>query len=67
MNRLRQCIIDSMDVPSANQEGSLYRRIGGYDVIPAVIDDLFALMRADSGSSGLARDEASIHAGGLSS
>jgi hemoglobin len=26
---------------------SLYRRIGGYDVIAAVIDDLFAALRAD--------------------
>ncbi len=26
---------------------SLYRRLGGYDVIAAVIDDLFAYLRAD--------------------
>lgn len=26
---------------------SLYRRLGGYDVIAAVIDDMFALLRAD--------------------
>ena len=26
---------------------SLYRRIGGYDVIAAVIDDMFAALRAD--------------------
>ena len=29
-------------------ESSLYQRIGGYDVIAKVIDDLFALMRADA-------------------
>ncbi len=28
-------------------EISLYKRIGGYDVIAAIVDDLFALMRAD--------------------
>ena len=28
-------------------EQSLYRRLGGYDVIAAVIDDLFAALRAD--------------------
>ena len=28
-------------------EHSLYKRLGGYDVIAAVIDDLFAAMRAD--------------------
>ena len=27
--------------------GSLYKRLGGYDVIAAVIDDLLAFMRAD--------------------
>jgi hemoglobin len=26
---------------------SLYRRIGGYDVIAAIVDDFFAAMRAD--------------------
>jgi len=26
---------------------SLYRRLGGYDVIAAIIDDMFALLRAD--------------------
>jgi len=29
-------------------ESSLYHRIGGYDVIAKVIDDWFALMRADA-------------------
>jgi hemoglobin len=29
-------------------EAPLYKRIGGYDVIAAIVDDLFALMRADS-------------------
>ena len=28
-------------------EKSLYQRLGGYDVIAAVVDDLFAEMRAD--------------------
>src|ERR1700756_5529017 len=28
-------------------EHSLYKRLGGYDVIAAVIDDLFAALRAD--------------------
>jgi hemoglobin len=28
-------------------ERSLYKRLGGYDVIAAVIDDLFTAMRAD--------------------
>jgi hemoglobin len=28
-------------------ENSLYKRIGGYDVIASVVDDLFALMKAD--------------------
>jgi hypothetical protein len=27
---------------------SLYKRLGGYDVIAAIIEDLFALMRADA-------------------
>lgn len=29
-------------------ESSLYKRIGGYDIIAAVVDDLFAQMRADA-------------------
>lgn len=37
-----------MKVDNQTSETSLYRRIGGYDVIAAVIDDLFALMKADS-------------------
>jgi hemoglobin len=36
-----------MDVRNDTPDASLYKRIGGYDVIAAVIDDLFALMRAD--------------------
>jgi hemoglobin len=28
-------------------ETSLYQRLGGYDVIAAVVDELFALLRAD--------------------
>jgi hemoglobin len=37
-----------MGAPNTTTDASLYRRIGGYDVIAAVIDDLFARMRADS-------------------
>jgi hemoglobin len=37
-----------MKVRNDTAEASLYERIGGYDVIAAVIDDLFALMRGDS-------------------
>lgn len=36
-----------MKVDDHAPETSLYKRIGGYDVIAAIIDDLFALMRAD--------------------
>jgi hemoglobin len=31
------------------QATSLYQRMGGYDVIAAVIDDLFAILHADPG------------------
>jgi hemoglobin len=37
-----------MEVDNLTSRTSLYKRIGGYDVIAAVIEDLFALMRADS-------------------
>jgi hemoglobin len=33
--------------PQPSAERSLYQRVGGYDVIASVIDDLFALLRAD--------------------
>ena len=36
-----------MSAPNTSSDASLYRRLGGYDVIAAVIDDLFARMRAD--------------------
>jgi hypothetical protein len=36
-----------MEASNARPDSSLYKRIGGYDVIAAVIDDLFARMRAD--------------------
>jgi hemoglobin len=36
-----------MNARNDSPEASLYKRIGGYDAIAAVIDDLFALMRAD--------------------
>src|SRR5713101_7960864 len=29
-------------------ELSLYKRLGGYELIAAIVDDLFALMRADA-------------------
>jgi hemoglobin len=32
---------------ASHGEQSLYQRLGGYDVIAAVVDDLFAEMRAD--------------------
>lgn len=37
-----------MKVGDHAPETPLYKRIGGYDVIAAIIDDLFTLMRADS-------------------
>jgi hemoglobin len=37
-----------MPVENHTPETPLYKRIGGYDVIAAIIDDLFALMRADA-------------------
>jgi hemoglobin len=37
-----------MKADNQTPETPLYQRIGGYDVIAAIIDDLFALMRADS-------------------
>jgi hemoglobin len=36
-----------MENPEKPAESSLYQRIGGYDVIAKVIDDLFTQMRAD--------------------
>jgi len=48
-------------------EKPLYTRIGGYDVIAAIIDDLFALMRADRRFARLERGAASIHGDELSS
>jgi hypothetical protein len=41
-------IIDNMGEITGRGEISFYKRIGGYDVIAAIVDDLFALMRADS-------------------
>jgi hemoglobin len=37
----------SMSSSQDSSEHSLYRRLGGYDLIASVIDDLFALLRAD--------------------
>ncbi len=34
-------------MPDTNMDSSLYHRLGGYDVIAAIVDDLFALLRAD--------------------
>jgi hemoglobin len=36
-----------MNTLNDSAELSLYRRLGGYDVIAAIVDDLFALLRAD--------------------
>ncbi|MFB3921121.1 MAG: group 1 truncated hemoglobin [Terriglobia bacterium] len=36
-----------MPTSDDSSSNSLYRRMGGYDVIAAVIDDLFARMRSD--------------------
>lgn len=47
----------------ATSEKTLYRRLGGYDVIAAVIDDLFASLRADPGFArfGMGRSMDSHH------
>jgi hemoglobin len=37
-----------MKVDNHTRETPLYKRIGGYDVIAAIVEQLFALMRADS-------------------
>lgn len=44
---LQRCMLYPMKVDDHAPETSLYKRIGGYDVIAAIIDDLFAPMRAD--------------------
>jgi hemoglobin len=44
----RRCIIECMDLRNNTSELSLYKRLGGYDVIAAVVEDLFALLRADA-------------------
>jgi hemoglobin len=36
-----------MKIDDQTPETPLYTRIGGYDVIAAIVDELFALMRAD--------------------
>ena len=55
-----------MDVRKDAPEASLYKRIGGYDVIAAVIDDVFAFMRADPRFGCSAQDVASNRAGEVS-
>jgi len=55
-----------MDVRKDAPEASLYKRIGGYDVIAAVIDDVFAFMRADPRFARSAQDVASNRAGEVS-
>ena len=40
-------IIDGMPTQPGPSELSLYKRLGGYDAIAAVIADMFGLMRAD--------------------
>ena len=37
-----------MDLRSGTSELSLYKRLGGYEVIAAIVDDFFALLRADA-------------------
>ncbi len=37
-----------MSEPAASPERSLYQHLGGYDVIAAIVDDLFARLRADA-------------------
>jgi hemoglobin len=37
-----------MNLRNNTSELSLYKRLGGYDVIAAIVDDLFALLRADA-------------------
>jgi hemoglobin len=36
-----------VNVPPDTPDASLYRRLGGYDAIAAIVDGLFALLRAD--------------------
>jgi hemoglobin len=36
-----------MSLPPDTRNASLYRRLGGYDSIAGIVDDLFALLRAD--------------------
>ena len=40
-------IIACMKLPNDPSELSLYKRLGGYDGIASIVDDLFALLRAD--------------------
>ncbi len=40
-------IIEAMTAGKDTRELSLYKRLGGYDAIAAIIDDLFGLLRAD--------------------
>jgi hemoglobin len=37
-----------MNLRNQTTEPSLYKRLGGYDVIAAIVDDLFGLLRADA-------------------
>jgi hemoglobin len=43
-----QRIIDGVNTQDRPGELSLYQRLGGYDVIAAVIDDLFRMMQTDA-------------------
>jgi hemoglobin len=38
---------ESMQPDSSRAERTLYQRLGGYDVIAAIVDELFAMLRAD--------------------
>jgi hemoglobin len=39
--------MDRMNPGNQATESSLYKRLGGYDVIAAIVDDLFTLLRGD--------------------
>ena len=45
-SRPARCLVGEEDTMTETTP-SLYRRLGGYDVIAAIIDDMFALLRAD--------------------
>lgn len=40
-------IIESMNAADRSTDISLYRRLGGYDAIASIVDDMFSLLQAD--------------------